>query len=243
MQPNACTNNLFPSISTRFNITTLADIKHISKYTSLIFVHTIGYVWSSQYSSRCCLVDNSQLFLTGQLLVSLLFIAILTSFLNSKFFVTSCLFTFYRKIIASHSSQLRFLATQYPNKQVHGLRQSCMARLYSTPAPRSVLLQVIVILHGTKGYVAMQVSGNTRCSVCQCLKNRKRLQSFHCLIVLEAKCCLCKGIDFIVCLMTHMLKHINATMQAFTRITGSIFSCLVIQVHQVLIMKERDKGE
>ena len=25
-----------------------------------------------------------------------------------------------------------------------------------------------------------------------------------------------------------MLKHINATMQAFTRITGSIFRCLVI---------------
>ena len=64
--------------------------------------------------------------------------------------------------------------------------------------------------------------------------------------------------DFIVHFMTCMLKHINATMQAFTRITGSICSCicLVIRRSAILIkkliyiillvedtIKERDKGE
>ena len=50
--------------------------------------------------------------------------------------------------------------------------------------------------------------------------------SFNCLIALDAKCRLCKGSDFIVCFMTCMFKHINATMQVFTRVTGSICCCL-----------------
>ena len=70
------------------------------------------------------------------------------------------------------------------------------------------------------------------CSICQCLNHRKIIiiWSFNCLIAVEAKCHLCKGSDFIVRLMTCMFKHINITMQAFTRITGSICSCLVIGV-------------
>ena len=81
-----------------------------------------------------------------------------------------------------------------------------------------------------QGCVAMQGHGITRCSICQCLNHWKKLiiWSFNCLIALEAKFHLCKGSDFIVHFMTCMLKHIKASMQAFTRITGSICRCLVI---------------
>ena len=58
--------------------------------------------------------------------------------------------------------------------------------------------------------VATQVRGITCCSVCHCLNHQKIIiiWSFKCLIALEAKCHLCKGSDFIVHLITCMLKHI-----------------------------------
>ena len=74
--------------------------------------------------------------------------------------------------------------------------------------------------------------------------------SFNCLIAHETKCCLCKGSDFIMCFMTCMLKHINTTMQAFTRITGSnmpLFSSSFVQKSIYLFiettMRERDEGK
>ena len=52
--------------------------------------------------------------------------------------------------------------------------------------------------------------------------------------------------------MTCLLKHVNATIQAFSRITRSIYSCLVISVFKVDLYiseliedttKERDEGK
>ena len=95
-----------------------------------------------------------------------------------------------------------------------------------------VLLQVIIVLHW-KG-VWLHECGITQCSIYQCLNHQKTIiiiWSFNCLVALEVKCHLCNGSDFIVNFITCMLKHINATMQAFTRITRSIFSCLVIGLY------------
>ena len=60
--------------------------------------------------------------------------------------------------------------------------------------------------------------------------------SFNYLVALEATCHLCKGSDFIKHFMTRMLKHINATMQVFTRVTGLICNCLVIHTSTYVVI-------
>ena len=69
-------------------------------------------------------------------------------------------------------------------------------------------------------------------------KSLKKVIIINCL---EAKCYLCKDSDLIVSLMTCTLKQTNPAMQAFTRITGLICSCLVISINKNT-MKERNKG-
>ena len=102
--------------------------------------------------------------------------------------------------------------------------------LDSVPHIRT-LLQMVITLHWKETWP--HDYGITRYT-CQCLNHQKTviiIWSFNCLTALEAKCCLCKGSDFIVHFRTCMLKHINTTMQVLTRITGLICNCLVYSLH------------
>ena len=114
-----------------------------------------------------------------------------------------------------------------------GMCMDYVSLAWLDPIPHiRALLQVIIALHG-KG-VWPRECGITLCSICQCLNHWKIviiIWLFNCLIALEAKCHLCKGTDFIVSFMTCLVKHINTTMQVFTRITESICSCLVISLY------------
>ena len=94
------------------------------------------------------------------------------------------------------------------------------------------LMQVIITLYQKRIWPCE--CGITHCSKCQCLNHQKTVIIIlwcNCLITLEAKCHLYKSSDFIVHYMICMLEHINSTMQTFTWITGSIYSCLVISLH------------
>ena len=102
-----------------------------------------------------------------------------------------------------------------------------LARLDSIPHIK-VLLQAIINMH-QKG--CDHTRGIIHCSICQCLNHQKTviiIWLFDCLIALEAKFHICEESDFIMHFMTCMLKHITTTMQTFTRVIGSICSCLVI---------------
>ena len=84
-------------------------------------------------SSQCWLVDDSQVFLTGQHLVSFLFIVISTSFLNSNFLYHLIYLLFIEKLqLAIVASCIYYLCSYYPIKYVHGLHQCRMAKLQST---------------------------------------------------------------------------------------------------------------
>ena len=98
-----------------------------------------------------------------------------------------------------------------------------VAWLDSIPYIRG-LLHAIIAFYGK--WVWPHECEITCCSVCQCLNHPKAviIWFFNCFIALETKCHLCKGSDFIIHFMTCMVKYINATMQAFARITGSICS-------------------
>ena len=77
----------------------------------------------------------------------------------------------------------------------------------------------------------------TRCIVYQCLKYQKIvivICSFNYFIALETKCRLCKASNFIVHFMTCVLKHINTTMQVFTRTNEPICSSIIMGLHSLL---------
>ena len=94
-------------------ITTQTGIKYINEHTSqsndqkcqrmhYLYMHLATYCRAN--SIECWQVDDSQLFLGSNLFP---YFCCNPYFLfKFKFFVTSCSFTFYRKIIASYSSQL-----------------------------------------------------------------------------------------------------------------------------------------
>ena len=145
---------------------------------------TYGLANSSQY----WLVDNSQLFLIRQLLISICFIAIPTSFLNSIFLYHFVCLLFieysYATLVAS------YIATILSSSYVYGLYYSCVARLHST-------CKSITASHyhpAWKMGVATQVWNYMpqHLLMFKSLKIVIITQSFNCLIALEASCCLVK---------------------------------------------------
>ena len=122
----------------------------------LLYMHLATYDQAN--SSRCWLVDDSQLFLTGQQLVFLLFIAIPTFFLNFKFFVTSSLLLFIEKLY------LAILASYVYTSHIVTILLCAWITLVSHDytlfhTSQSALLQAIITLY-RKCVWPCQVCGN-----------------------------------------------------------------------------------
>ena len=153
---------------------------------------------------------------------------LLQSLLPFKFKVF-CNIYFYRKFIASY-------VRTYTSYVATILSSMCMeyVSLAWTPFHMSWRALLQTIIKGVWPRKCMEL--HVIASANESSKKVIIIWSFNCLIALEAKCHLCKGSDFIMCFMTCMLKHINATTEAFTRITW-----LYIWVNQRYYKRKRQR--